>query len=88
MESLSRFIGGIAAVPQYISSNIHIKDGSHKSVKKYEGKVVVGMVPMVLGELYISFSLRGDEENIGGRQKKREILEDCSRRKSSISFLI
>ena len=27
---------------------------------------------MVLGELYLYFSLRGDEENIGGHQKKRE----------------
>jgi hypothetical protein len=27
---------------------------------------------MVLGELYLPLSLRGDEENIGGHKKKRE----------------
>jgi hypothetical protein len=27
---------------------------------------------MVLGELYLPLSLRGDEKNIGGHQKKRE----------------
>jgi hypothetical protein len=39
--------------------------------RKYGSKVIVGMIPMVLGELYLSLSLRGDEENIGGHQKKR-----------------
>jgi hypothetical protein len=30
------------------------------------------MVLMVLRELYLPLSLRGDEGNIGGHQKKRE----------------
>jgi hypothetical protein len=29
------------------------------------------MIPMVLGELYLPLSLRGDEGNIGGHKKKR-----------------
>jgi hypothetical protein len=33
------------------------------------------MVPIVLGELYLPLSLRGDEENIGGHQKTRGIGE-------------
>jgi hypothetical protein len=32
------------------------------------------MVPMVLEELYLPLSLRGDEGNIDGHKKKREIL--------------
>jgi len=38
--------------------------------------VVVGMIPMVLGELYLLLSLSGDKRNIGGH-KKEEVLEDC-----------
>jgi hypothetical protein len=34
------------------------------------------MVSMVLGELYLPFSLRRDAGNIGGH-KKREALENC-----------
>jgi hypothetical protein len=37
------------------------------------------MIPMILGELYLSLSLRGDDENIGGHKKQgrgiRELLE-------------
>jgi hypothetical protein len=40
--------------------------------RKYGWKVVVGMVLMMLGELYLPVSLRGDERNIGGYQKKKE----------------
>jgi hypothetical protein len=51
--------------------------------------VVVEMIPIVLGELYLFLSLRGDEENICGHQKKKkEVLGDGSRRKSSTSTLI
>jgi hypothetical protein len=46
------------------------------------------MVLMVLRELYLFFSLKGDERNIGGHKKKGEVLEDCWRRKSSTSTLI
>jgi hypothetical protein len=35
------------------------------------------MIPMVLGELYFLLSLKGDEENFGGHQKKEEALENC-----------
>jgi hypothetical protein len=38
---------------------------------------------MVLGELYLPLSLRGDEKNIGGHQKKEEILETPGEKKSS-----
>jgi hypothetical protein len=30
------------------------------------------MIPMVLGKLYLSLSLRGDKRNIGGRQKRKK----------------
>jgi hypothetical protein len=33
------------------------------------------MIPMVLGELYLSLSLRGDEKNIDGHKKRRGIGE-------------
>jgi hypothetical protein len=32
--------------------------------------VVVGIITMILGELYLSISLRGDEGNIGGHKKR------------------
>jgi hypothetical protein len=32
------------------------------------------MVPVILRGLYLPLSLRGDERNIGGHQKKREVL--------------
>jgi hypothetical protein len=32
---------------------------------------------MILGELYLPLFLRGNEKNIGGHQKKREILGNC-----------
>jgi hypothetical protein len=32
------------------------------------------MVHMILGELYLPLSLRGDERNIGGHKKKKEVL--------------
>jgi hypothetical protein len=35
------------------------------------------MVPMILEELYLTISLMGDEKNIDGHQKKREVLRDC-----------
>jgi hypothetical protein len=40
------------------------------------------MVPMVLGELYLSFSLRGDKGNISGH-KKGEVLRNCWRKKKT-----
>jgi hypothetical protein len=43
---------------------------------------------MVLGELYLPLSLRGDEGNISGHKKKGEVLRDCWRRKSSTSPVI
>jgi hypothetical protein len=35
------------------------------------------MIPMILGEFYLPFSLRGDEGNIGDHKKRgiRELLE-------------
>jgi hypothetical protein len=42
------------------------------------------MVPVVLGELYLPLSLRGDEGNIGDNQKKREVLGNCWNNKKSI----
>jgi hypothetical protein len=39
--------------------------------------VIVEMIPIVSGELYLPL-LRGDEENVGGHQKKRrEVLGNC-----------
>jgi hypothetical protein len=35
------------------------------------------IVPMVLGELYLPLCLRGDERNIGGYKKKKEVLGNC-----------
>jgi len=35
--------------------------------------MIVGIVPMVLGELYLLFSLRKDERNISGHKKGRDI---------------
>jgi hypothetical protein len=35
--------------------------------------MVVGMIPMVLGELYLPLSLRRDERNIDGHKKGRGI---------------
>jgi hypothetical protein len=32
---------------------------------------------MVLEELYLPLSLRGDEGNIGGHQKKGDVLGNC-----------
>jgi len=46
------------------------------------------MVPMVLGELYLPLSLRGDERNIGGHQKKGEVLGNCwSKKKVKLSSI-
>jgi hypothetical protein len=39
--------------------------------------VVVGIVPMILGELYLLLSLKGDERNIGSHKKKEEVLGNC-----------
>ena len=36
---------------------------------------------MVLGKLYLPLSLRGDERNIGGHKKEREILGDAKEEK-------
>jgi hypothetical protein len=33
--------------------------------------VVVEMILMILGELYLPLSLRGDERNIGNHKKKK-----------------
>jgi hypothetical protein len=38
---------------------------------------------MVLGELYLPFSLRKNEENIGGYQKKGEVLGNCWSKKKT-----
>jgi hypothetical protein len=38
---------------------------------------------MVLGELYLSFSLRGDEVNIGDHQKKGEKYWGTTRAKKT-----
>jgi hypothetical protein len=46
--------------------------------------MVVGMVSMVLGELYLPFSLRGDEGNIGGHKKRRDIGELLEQEKSIV----
>jgi hypothetical protein len=35
--------------------------------------MIVGIVPMVLEELYLPSFLRGDEKNIGDHQKKRKM---------------
>jgi hypothetical protein len=40
------------------------------------------MVPMVLGELYLSFSLRGDKGNISGHKKGRGIEELLEKEKN------
>jgi hypothetical protein len=40
------------------------------------------MIPMVLGELYLPFSLRRDEGNISGH-KKNEVLGNCWRKKKT-----
>jgi hypothetical protein len=42
------------------------------------------MVSMVLGELYLPFSLRGDAGNIGGHKKKRGIGELLEQEKSIV----
>jgi hypothetical protein len=39
------------------------------------------MVPIVLGELYLPLSLRGDEENIGGHQKNERYWGTAGARK-------
>jgi len=45
--------------------------------------VVVGMVPMVLGKLYLPLSLRGDEKILVATKKKKEILRNyCSKKKA------
>jgi hypothetical protein len=42
------------------------------------------MILMVLGELYLPLSLRGDEKNIGDHQTKGEVLGNCwSKKKHS-----
>jgi hypothetical protein len=41
------------------------------------------MIPMVLGELYLPLFSRGDEKNIGGQQKKGEVLENCWSKKKA-----
>jgi hypothetical protein len=40
---------------------------------------------MILRELYLPLSLRGDEENIGSHQKKGEVLRGCWRRSSTFT---
>jgi hypothetical protein len=46
--------------------------------------VVVGMVPIVFGELYLPLSLRRDKRNIGGhRKKKRAVLGNCWSKKKA-----
>jgi hypothetical protein len=42
------------------------------------------MVSMVVGELYLPFSLREDEENIGGHKKRRGIGELLQQEKSIV----
>jgi hypothetical protein len=41
------------------------------------------MIPMVLEKLYLSISLRGDERNIGGHKKKKEVLKNCWSKKKT-----
>jgi len=42
------------------------------------------MVPIVLEELYLPLSLRGEEGNIGGHQEREEVLGNCwSKKKHS-----
>jgi hypothetical protein len=43
--------------------------------------VIVGTVPVVLWELYLSLSLRVDEKNIGGHHKKKKVLRNCWNKK-------
>jgi hypothetical protein len=38
---------------------------------------------MVLGDLYLPLSLRGDEENISGHQKKGDVLGNCWKKKKT-----
>jgi hypothetical protein len=38
--------------------------------------VVVEMILIILGELYLLFFSRGDEENIGRHKKKRGVEEE------------
>jgi hypothetical protein len=49
--------------------------------------MVVGMIPMVLRELYLPLFFKGDEGNIGGHQKKgRDIGELLEQEKSIVVF--
>jgi hypothetical protein len=42
------------------------------------------MIPMVLGELYLSLYLRRDEKNIGGYRKKRAIWKLLEQEKNIV----
>jgi hypothetical protein len=45
------------------------------------------MVPMILEELYLPLSLRGDEGNIGGHQKKERGIEKLLEQRKNITIL-
>ena len=47
--------------------------------------MVAGMVPMVLGELYLSLPLRRDEGNIEGHKKGRSIGELLEKKNIAVS---
>jgi hypothetical protein len=44
--------------------------------------VIVGMVPMVLWELYLPLSLRGHERSIGGLKKRKRYWRIVGARKN------
>jgi len=46
--------------------------------------MVVGVVPMLLGEIQLSLYLRGDDRNIDGHHKKGEVLENCWSKKNIV----